>query len=57
MINLREKEVLCDIAINTKTYGSEMPTRIKNVWICPHCNFEHNNLDQLAAHLAAKCDN
>ena len=57
MINSREKDVLCTIAIDSKKYGIKMPTQIQGQWNCPHCGYEHTNIDNLATHLSLKCDN
>ena len=56
MIDLHEKQMLFEMATNTTTYGSNMPALIQGQWICPHCKFEHDNIDTLAAHMATKCD-
>ncbi|MHA2279820.1 MAG: hypothetical protein ACXAC5_02940 [Promethearchaeota archaeon] len=55
MIDLHEKETLCNIAIDQETYGSEMPALVHGQWVCPYCKFEHNDIDELAAHVATKC--
>lgn len=56
MIDLHEKQTLFEMAIDMQTYGSSMPALIDGQWICPHCRFEHRDIDELAAHMANNCD-
>lgn len=55
IIDLNERQHLIGIAHGPDVYGTQMPTKINEHWVCPRCDFE-GDIEKMVAHLASKCD-